>query len=149
MIRNISALAQTSPKSGKPTVVLANGVFDVFHIGHLRYLQAGRALGDVLVVSVTRDRNVGKGDGRPVFNEDERSAIIRALAIVDEVILSDDLLDAMIVIKPNIVVKGWEYRDSMRKCDLDWMNRHGVEMCFTKTMLASSTEIIERGFKRS
>lgn len=127
-------------------VILANGVFDVFHIGHLRYLEAARALDSgPLIVSVTRDSHVNKGPDRPMFDQFVRCAILRALAIVDEVILCDDLRDAMVRTKPTIVVKGSEYKGKMLRTDLAYMRSHGIRLEFTDTMFASSTKIIADG----
>src|SRR5205823_6220864 len=73
-------------------VVLANGCFDILHVGHLRYLEGARALGDTLVVAINSDRSVAaiKEPGRPILNEDERVALISALSCVDHVVLFDE-----------------------------------------------------------
>jgi len=133
--------------SYKGVVVLANGVFDIFHIGHLRYLQECRAMGDVLVVSVTSNPHVNKGQNRPMFDAFERSEIIRALAIVDDVIIVDDLLDAMKIAKPHVVVKGKEYVGKIKAKHRYYMEQNNIRIEFTDTMLASSTAIISHGFR--
>lgn len=104
-------------------------------------------MGDVLIVSVTTNPHVKKGKGRPMFDAMDRADIVRALAIVDEVILSNDLMDAMQKTHPHVVVKGREYVGRMRAVDLKYMEQNGIELAFTDTMLASSTEIISRGFR--
>ncbi|MEK7369859.1 MAG: adenylyltransferase/cytidyltransferase family protein, partial [candidate division NC10 bacterium] len=73
-------------------IVLANGCFDLLHVGHVRYLQAARALGDVLVVALNSDASVRrlKGQGRPVMGEAERAEILAALAPVDAVVIFDE-----------------------------------------------------------
>src|SRR5437870_11064859 len=78
-------------KSGKK-VVLANGCFDILHVGHLRYLKGARALGDVLVVAINSDRSVRaiKDAGRPILDERERVALVSALDCVDYVVLFDE-----------------------------------------------------------
>lgn len=91
-------------------IVLANGCFDPFHYGHLLHLQAARELGDCLIVSVTEDEHVNKGPGRPVFKLHQRVAMIRALAIVDDVISTKTSEEAIRHIKPHIYVKGLEYK---------------------------------------
>jgi rfaE bifunctional protein nucleotidyltransferase chain/domain len=96
-------------------VVLANGCFDVLHIGHLRYLQGARALGDTLVVAINSDRSVRtiKEPGRPVLTENERVALISALACVDHVVLFDepDVSRVIDVLRPAIHAKGTDYTE--------------------------------------
>src|SRR6185503_8252890 len=77
---------------GGRKVVLANGCFDILHVGHLRYLQGAKALGDVLVVAINSDRSVRaiKDDGRPILDEDERVALVSAIDCVDYVVLFDE-----------------------------------------------------------
>jgi rfaE bifunctional protein nucleotidyltransferase chain/domain len=73
-------------------IVFAHGVFDLLHAGHVRYLRAARAEGDVLVVAIDSDANARKlkGEGRPILTERARAALVAALAAVDYVIISDD-----------------------------------------------------------
>ena len=96
-------------------VVLANGCFDILHVGHLRYLQAARALGDVLVVAINSDRSVRliKGEGRPVMNENERVALVSALACVDHVVLFDepDVTRVLDALRPAVHAKGTDYTE--------------------------------------
>jgi D-glycero-beta-D-manno-heptose 1-phosphate adenylyltransferase len=98
--------------SGKK-VVLANGCFDILHVGHLRYLEGARELGDTLVVALNSDRSVQKlkGEGRPILNESERVALISALRCVDHVVLFDepDVTQILNVLKPAIHAKGTDY----------------------------------------
>ena len=95
------------------TVVQAHGTFDLLHYGHLVLLQYARTLGDVLIVTVTADKFVTavKGPGRPVFNEHQRCAMVRALACVDDVRLIKAMGAEAAVrsVKPDIYVKGQEY----------------------------------------
>jgi D-beta-D-heptose 7-phosphate kinase/D-beta-D-heptose 1-phosphate adenosyltransferase len=98
--------------SGK-TVVFTNGVFDLLHVGHVRYLAAARTLGDVLVVAINSDRAVRelKGDDRPVINEGERAEILAALRHVDYVTIFDDLSPRLLITRllPDVLVKGGDY----------------------------------------
>src|SRR6059058_181751 len=86
LIRQVAAARE----SGR-TVVLANGCFDLFHVGHLRYLTGAKELGDILVVGVNSDRQsrILKGNGRPVFPENERAELISSLRCVDLVTIFD------------------------------------------------------------
>lgn len=130
----------------KKTIVLANGVFDVFHYGHLRHLRAAKALGDFLVVSVTNDEFVDKGPGRPMFPIIERMAIIYELRCVDSVIRVDNSLEALEIVKPSIFAKGKDYKGKIRPEDSKFCAEHGIRIAFTNEPTYSSTEIINAGF---
>src|SRR6267378_6529266 len=75
------------------SLVFTNGVFDLLHVGHVRYLADARALGDVLLVAINSDRTVRelKGEGRPITNEGERAEILAAIRQVDYVTIFDDI----------------------------------------------------------
>jgi len=96
------------------TVVFTNGVFDLLHIGHLRYLQAARALGDVLVVGLNSDRSTRqiKGPQRPLIAQDERAALLAGLRVVDYVTVFDAPTAEHLVaaLQPDVYVKGGDYR---------------------------------------
>jgi rfaE bifunctional protein nucleotidyltransferase chain/domain len=107
-------LASTWRAQGK-RIVLANGCFDLLHVGHVRYLRAARAMGDVLVVGLNSDASVGrlKGRGRPVMPAEERAELVAALADVDVVVVfDDDRADALIMtLRPDVHAKGTDYRE--------------------------------------
>jgi rfaE bifunctional protein nucleotidyltransferase chain/domain len=91
--------------------VLAHGCFDLLHLGHIRHLQEARSLGDRLVVSITADRHVSKGPGRPQFSAEQRREALLALACVDDVIISESGTAAEIIsqVRPSVYVKGGDY----------------------------------------
>src|SRR5882672_3990249 len=95
------------------TLVFTNGVFDLLHVGHVRYLAAARALGDVLLVAINSDRTVRelKGAGRPINNESERAEILAALRQVDYVTIFDDISPRALITRllPDVLVKGGDY----------------------------------------
>ena len=122
------------------TKVLTNGCFDPFHVGHLYYLQEARKLGDVLIVAVTMDEYVDKGPGRPAFSLNERMDILRALAIVDEVIAVQNGLDAVKIVRPDVYAKGREYEGRLPEQEL--VEFYGGRVVFTETPSYSSTEIL-------
>jgi D-beta-D-heptose 7-phosphate kinase/D-beta-D-heptose 1-phosphate adenosyltransferase len=103
-------------------LVFTNGVFDLLHVGHVRYLTEARALGDALVVAINSDRTVRelKGPDRPVFNEAERAELLAALRAVDYVTIFDDVSPRSLIAEllPDVLVKGGDY-------DLDQI--HGRE----------------------
>ena len=99
-------------KSGKK-IVLTNGCFDFFHVGHIRYLASAKALGDCLIVAVNSDEQVRrlKGESRPLIPEQERAEIISSLRFVDYVtVFSEPTVEELIrAIRPNIQAKGTDY----------------------------------------
>ena len=94
-------------------VVFTNGVFDLLHPGHVRYLQAARAEGDVLIVGINSDRSVRaiKGADRPITPEAERAELLAALACVDAVVVFDEETPAEIIraVRPDVLVKGADW----------------------------------------
>ena len=104
------------------SVTLANGCFDLLHVGHVRYLQGARALGGKLIVAINSDASTRslKGPGRPAMPEQERAEIIAALGCVDAVVIFDepDVRALIREIRPNIQVKGTDYtRDNVPERD--------------------------------
>jgi rfaE bifunctional protein nucleotidyltransferase chain/domain len=106
------AMAEAARARGR-RVVLANGCFDLLHVGHVRYLQAARALGDVLIVGLNSDAAVRrlKGPGRPLMPAAERAELVSALAAVDHVVVFDeDTADRLVsLIRPAVHAKGTDY----------------------------------------
>ena len=95
-------------------LVFTNGVFDLLHVGHVRYLAQARELGDALVVAINSDRTVRelKGPGRPIFDQAERAEILAALRHVDYVTVFDDVSPRSLITKllPDVLVKGGDYQ---------------------------------------
>ena len=108
----VAAALETARESGV-VVVLANGAFDLLHVGHIRYLRAAKALGDLLVVAVNSDASVrrAKGADRPVVPEQERLEILSALEAVDWLVLFDEDTVANVIerLRPDIQAKGTDY----------------------------------------
>ena len=99
-------------------VVMANGCFDLLHVGHVRYLAAAKKLGDVLIVAINSDASTRalKGEGRPIVNAGERAEILSALECVDYCFVFDDLTldDAIRRLRPDVQAKGTDYtRDNV------------------------------------
>jgi rfaE bifunctional protein nucleotidyltransferase chain/domain len=94
-------------------IVFTNGVFDLLHPGHVRYLEEARALGDLLIVGLNADESVRrtKGSGRPITPQDERAEVLAALASVDAVVVFSEDTPANIIrrIQPDILVKGADW----------------------------------------
>jgi len=104
--------AEAQRRAGR-RVVFSNGVFDLLHPGHVRYLQTARCEGDVLIVALNSDRSVrgNKGPTRPIFPEAERAEILSSLACVDAVVIFDEPTPAEIIgaIQPDVLVKGADW----------------------------------------
>ena len=101
-------------RAARARLVFTNGVFDLLHVGHVRYLTQARALGDALVVAINSDRSVRelKGPDRPVFAEAERAEILAALRNVDYVVVFDDISPRSLIgqLLPDVLVKGGDYQ---------------------------------------
>ena len=100
-------------RAGGKKVVFTNGVFDLLHPGHVRYLQAARREGDALIIGVNSDRSVraNKGPARPMIPEAERAELLAALACVDAVVIFDEDTPAAIIrrVQPDVLVKGADW----------------------------------------
>jgi cytidyltransferase-like protein len=131
--------------------VLANGCFDLLHYGHLLHLEAAAALGDRLVVAITRDAVVAKEKGRdhPVYPDWQRARLVGALSLVAETILVDGTMEALERVNPDVLAKGIDYRDSMQPSHVAYCQERGIEVVITNTPKFSSSEMIDAARRRS
>jgi D-beta-D-heptose 7-phosphate kinase/D-beta-D-heptose 1-phosphate adenosyltransferase len=119
MAQNVVTTAQLIPlleqaRRDKKRIVFTNGCFDLMHIGHTRYLQAAKALGDLLVVGVNSDasvRSLNKAPDRPIVPEAQRAEVVAALGCVDYVVLfpEPDPLNLITALQPDVLVKGGDW----------------------------------------
>ena len=109
-----ASFAESRRHAGR-RVVFTNGVFDIIHPGHIRYLQQARALGDLLIVGINADASVrrNKGPHRPITPEDERAEIVAAFDCVDAVVVFGEDTPAEIIgaIQPDVLVKGADWAE--------------------------------------
>ena len=110
------ALVERARAQGK-TIVFTNGVFDIIHPGHVRYLRDARALGDLLIVGINSDRSVkalAKAQNRPINPEAERVEVLSALSSVDAVVIFDEDTPHAIIsaLQPDILVKGADWGEN-------------------------------------
>ncbi|MBU1121406.1 MAG: adenylyltransferase/cytidyltransferase family protein [Candidatus Omnitrophica bacterium] len=141
-------------KAAGKKVVLCHGCFDLMHPGHIKYFQAAKKMGDVLVVTISPDQYVDKGQGRPVFNQNLRAESIAALECVDYVSINqwptaEETLRTLI---PDMYVKGQEFQnleDKTGKLQKEYkvMKDLGIEIGFTQEVVFSSTKLINQYFK--
>jgi D-glycero-beta-D-manno-heptose 1-phosphate adenylyltransferase len=134
-------------------LVFTNGVFDLLHVGHVRYLEQARALGDVLVVAINSDRSVRelKGDTRPIIIEQERAEILAALRPVSYVTIFDDISPRSLIatVLPDVLVKGGDYdlNEIHGRQEVEAEGGRVVSLPFVEG--ASTTTIIEKMRKSS
>ena len=130
------------------TVVLANGCFDMLHIGHLRHLKAAREMGDELWVSITDDQHVLKGAGRPIYHDSDRRELVKALKCVDRAFCVSGLIEAVDFALANakgakiILCKGVDYAQGLHEAHENYCRKHGVEIRYTTTEKLSASEMI-------
>lgn len=143
LVETVRALKQAGNR-----IVFTNGCFELLHIGHVRYLQAAKAEGDVLVVGMNSDRSVRKikGPKRPVVTEDERAEVLASLACVDFVSIFDetDPLAIISAVLPEVLVKGADWAENAI-VGRDVVEEHGGRVVrIPLTEGASTTRIIEK-----
>jgi len=139
-------LAELCAADPAPRVVLANGCFDLLHVGHVRYLEDAATRGDLLVVAMNTDESVSrlKGEGRPVVTLADRAEVISALACVDHVTSfeEDTLEETLRALRPNVHAKGTDYTPlTLPECDVD--EELGIEIAICgDPKTRSSTEYL-------
>lgn len=153
-IKDIQELAEivSGLKAENKKIVHCHGCFDLLHIGHIRYFEQARALGDVLVVTVTPDRYVGKGSNRPAFTEELRVEAVASLSCVDFVALNQwpTAEETLETLRPDIYVKGSEFRETSADMttkigrETAAVSNIGAKMAFTNDIVFSSTNLINR-----
>jgi len=112
--KDLKKVVERLKKEGK-RVVFTNGCFDLIHVGHTRYLEEAKKLGDILIVAVNSDQSVRaiKGNKRPIITEEERAEVLSALQCVDFVVIFDepDPLNIISSLKPDVMVKGGDWSE--------------------------------------
>ncbi len=135
-------------------IVQCHGVYDVLHAGHLAHFQSAKQLGDILVVTLTTDKFVNKGPGRPHFTGKLRASMVAALAEVDFVALSDfqTAVPSIQILKPDFYVKGPDYSDKTKDlsggifAEESEVERHGGKLVFTEDEVHSSSSLLNKFF---
>lgn len=137
-------------------IVLCHGAFDLMHTGHIRHLQRAKLAGDILFVSITADKFIIKGPGRPVFNHFLRAENIAALSCVDFVFIAhtDTAIKPISSIKPNLYAKGSDYKNldqdltnNIRK-EIDEVKKYGGEIFYTDEITFSSSNLLNEHFNQ-
>lgn len=153
-VEELAAHVRRMQSEGKK-VALCHGCFDLMHPGHIKYFQAARAMGDALVVTLSPDRFVDKGPGRPVFGERLRADSIAALACVDYVAINKwpTAEETLRLVRPDFYVKGQEFEKLEDKTgkiqrEFEVVKEVGAQMRFTHEIVFSSTELLNKFFIR-
>lgn len=134
-------------------LVFTNGVFDILHAGHVRYLAQARELGDLLIVGMNSDasvRRLGKGDDRPMNPVEDRAAVLGALRAVDGVVMfeEDTPIEVIKVLKPEIHVKGGDY-DVEAMPETPVIRAYGGEVVIMPTLAGKSTTSLIQAIRSS
>ena len=140
-------------KSKRKTIVHCHGCFDLMHPGHIKYFQAAKKMGNVLVVTLTPDKYVDKGEGRPVYTQSIRADSIAALECVDYVAINKwpTAEETLRLLRPHIYVKGQEFEnleDKTGKIQREYkvLKEIDAEMRFTHEIVFSSTKLLNKYF---
>jgi rfaE bifunctional protein nucleotidyltransferase chain/domain len=146
-LKDLILTLKTLRESGK-RIVFTNGCFDILHVGHVRYLTAARAKGDVLVLGLNSDASVKsiKSDTRPVVSQDQRAEVLAGLACVDYITIFDepDPLTLIRAIKPDVLVKGADWEEP-KIIGSDVVRSYGGEVVRIKMVPDISTsQIIQK-----
>jgi rfaE bifunctional protein nucleotidyltransferase chain/domain len=152
-LEQMSNLVKSYQEQGKQ-VVHCHGCFDLYHVGHLRHMKEAKQYGDILIVTVTPDRFVNKGEGRPAFNEELRVEMIAALEIVDHVAINKwpSAVETLKMLRPDYYVKGPDYRTPDKNTNPNIHKERkiceelGIKLVFTDGFTSSSTELLNKYF---
>jgi len=152
-LEDLAIVIENLKKQGK-TIAHCHGCFDLLHLGHIKHFEAAKKAADIVVVTITPDRFVNKGPGRPVFIENLRMEAIAALQAVDYVALNkwETAIETIKILKPTLYVKGQDYKD--REKDItkniyleeEAVKSVGGEIYFTEEIVFSSSSLINAHF---
>ena len=147
-LRDLARQIEQLKSEGK-IIVHCHGCFDLMHPGHIKYFQAAKRMGDILVVTISPDRFIDKVLGRPVYNEQLRAESIAALQCVDFVAINEWLTgeETLRLLRPNVYVKGQEFEKLEDKTgkiqkEAEIVKEIGAELKFTQEIVFSSTKLL-------
>jgi rfaE bifunctional protein nucleotidyltransferase chain/domain len=151
-IKNLSELELiiSNLKKDNKKIVHCHGVFDLVHLGHIRHFTLAKKEGDILVVTLTKDKYVKRGPGRPIFNENLRAEMLASISIIDYVAMADfpTAVETIKIIKPDFYVKGSDYKDmakdvtGMISDEEEAVCSIGGKLIFTDDITFSSSSLI-------
>lgn len=151
-IKTLNSLAKivADLKEKGKRVVQCHGVFDLIHLGHIRHFNLAKKEGDVLIVTITRDKHVRRGPGRPIFNENLRAETLASLAVTDYVCVIDapTATECIKILKPDVYAKGIDYKDKEKDVtgkiyeEEEAIKSVGGRLAFTDDIMFSSSQLI-------
>ena len=118
-ILDIKKLKKLRNKFIKKKIVLCHGVFDLLHVGHINYFKSAKKYGSILIVSITNDKFVNKGPGRPAFSINNRLKFLQEIECIDFLYISNDYTAEKVIknLRPNFYCKGNDYADYQKRSD--------------------------------
>src|SRR3989338_8755594 len=145
----LAKIVEDLKKKGKK-VVQCHGVFDLVHLGHIRHFNLAKKEGDVLVVTITKDKHVKRGPGRPIFNEHLRAETLASLAVTDYVCIVDSptATECIKILKPDVYAKGADYKQKEKDVtgkiydEEEAIRSVGGRLVFTDDITFSSSKLI-------
>ena len=148
-LHELAKIVRELKKKGK-TIVQCHGVFDLIHLGHIRHFNLAKKEGDVLIVTLTKDKYVKRGPGRPIFNENLRAETLASLAITDYVSIIDSptATDCIKILRPSVYAKGSDYRNKTEDItgkifeEDEAIKSVGGRLAFTDDITFSSSKLI-------
>jgi len=137
-------------KKKNKKIIHCHGVFDLIHVGHIKHFQEAKKIGDFLVVSITSDKYVNKGLGRPIFNENLRAEVLSSITYIDAVCINHYTTSEKLIslIKPNIYFKGPDYKDNQKDKtknilkEISVAKKHGGRIVYSNDITFSSSNLI-------
>jgi rfaE bifunctional protein nucleotidyltransferase chain/domain len=153
MYSEIVSQVNNFKKNGK-TIGLVHGVFDVIHVGHIKYFEEAKKKVDILIASVTEDKFANKAPGKPIFTTEQRIEVLKNIKSIDRVIKSSKSSSVEIInlIKPDIYFKGKDYKEKIDVTknilkEKKAVKKNGGRIIFTESEIFSSSKIINESFK--
>lgn len=144
-------------KKKRKSIVLCHGCFDILHFGHAIHFNQAKRKGDILVVSITKDKFISKGKNRPIFTHKERAYLLSQLSSISYVTInnkpsSEDVID---IVKPNFYIKGNDYAPKIDKYNKNFdiekklVEKNGGKVIYTKGKSSSSTFVIKKLYEKA
>lgn len=151
-LEELKKITASLKEKGK-RIVLANGCFDIIHVGHVRYLRDAKSRGDVLIVALNSDESVKslKGEGRPIMNQLDRAEILSSFEFVDYILIFEerDVSKILLELKPHIHAKGSDYtEETVPERDVVLSYGGEIAICGGKKVRSSSKIIKEIKIKK-
>ncbi len=151
-IKSLSDLKKTISKlkATNKKIIHCHGVFDLVHLGHIRHFNLAKKEGDILIVTITKDKYVKRGPGRPIFNENLRAEMLASISIIDYVAIVDfpTAVEAIKILQPDFYVKGSDYKDKTKDItgmiinEEEAVNSVGGKLIYTDDITFSSSSLI-------